>query len=179
MLAVVAAGCVGPAGSDPPGCAEDDPFFVIAAQAVPSATLLPCVNVLPTGWRLESTLVERGSAEMWLESDRAGVGAVQIVLTRRCDTGDAVEVAPAPDEAGTRRFEEPVALSPAYEANRYYVFDGGCVTYRFRFTSGAEPTLALEADEALSFTPRSVYVEQVREDFGLTLCGAGAPACEG
>lgn len=168
----------GSAGGDAPGCAaEDDPFFVIAAQAVPSATLLPCVSVVPTGWRFEGLLAERGQVQMWLESDRAGIRAVEAILTRRCDVGDAVEVAPAPDEAGTRRFEEPVSLTPAYVANRYYVFDGGCITYRFRFMAGAEPTLALEADQAMSFTPRSIYVDRVREEFDLTLCGAGAPSC--
>jgi hypothetical protein len=116
---------------------------------------------------------------MWLESDRAGIRAVEAILTPRCDVGDAIEVDPAPDEAGTRRFEEPVSLDPAYVANRYYVFDGGCITYRYRFAQDAAPTLALEADEALSFVARSVYVERVRDDFGLTLCGAGAPPCEG
>lgn len=180
LLLLTAPACAANRAGDAPGCAgDDDPFFVIAAQAVPSATLLPCVNVVPVGWRFEDSLVESGRARMWLESDRAGIRAVEASLTAHCDVGDAVEVEPAPDEAGTRRFEEPISLTPAYAANRYYVFEGGCVTYRFRFASGAEPTLALEADEALSFVPRSNYVDRVREDFNLPLCGAGAAPCAG
>lgn len=180
FLFLVASACAPGAGGDAPACGrEDDPFFILTAQAVPSATLLPCVDALRPGWRFEGSLVESGAARMWLESDRAGIRAVEAILTPRCDVGDAIEVDPAPDEAGTRRFEEPVSLDPAYVANRYYVFDGGCITYRYRFAQGAAPTLALEADEALSFVARSAYVERVRDDFGLTLCGAGAPPCEG
>jgi hypothetical protein len=177
---VAASACAPGVARVAPACAAgDDRFFVLAAQAVPTATLLPCVNVLPAGWRFEGVLVESGEARMWLESDRAGIRAVEAILTRQCSTSDAVEVDPAPDEAGTRRFEEPISLTPAYVADRYYVFEGGCITYRYRFVAGAAPTLALEADEALSFTPRSLYVDRVREEFGLTLCGAGAPPCEG
>ena len=36
-----------------------------------------------------------------------------------------------------------------FTANKYFVFPGGCVTYRYRFGPEAEATLALEADEAV------------------------------
>ena len=29
---------------------EDSEFFVLMAQSVPSATLLPCIRALPAGW---------------------------------------------------------------------------------------------------------------------------------
>ena len=58
-----------------------------------------------------------------------------------------------------------------------FVFLGGCVTYRYRFGADAEATLALEADEAVTFGLRTVLVRQVRDELGLTLCGAGAPPC--
>jgi hypothetical protein len=57
------------------------------------------------------------------------------------------------------------------------VFPGGCVTYRFRFGGDAEPTLALEVEEAVTFGLRTVLVQKIEQDFGLTLCGAGAPPC--
>jgi hypothetical protein len=53
------------------------------------------------------------------------------------------------------------------------------VTNRFRFSSGASATLALEAQQALSFVSRSVLVEQAKEETGLSLCGAEAPPCPG
>jgi hypothetical protein len=57
------------------------------------------------------------------------------------------------------------------------VFPGGCVTYRFRFGPDSEPTLALEVEEAVTFGLRTVLVQKIEQDFGLTLCGAGAPPC--
>ena len=92
---------------------------------------------------------------------------------------NAVEVTPGADEAGTRRFEEPISLPPRFVANRYYVFDGGCVTYRFAFNVNAAPTLSFDVDEALAFRPRDELVEWVREQDGLELCGAGASPCPG
>ena len=48
-----------------------------------------------------------------------------------------------------------------------------------RLGGDAEPTLALEADEAVTFGLRTVLVRKIEEEFGLTLCGAGAPPCVG
>ncbi len=58
------------------------------------------------------------------------------------------------------------------------LFEGGCVAYRYHFTGSTPPTLALEAEEALSFLPRSTIVEQVRHDYDQILCGSDAPPCE-
>jgi hypothetical protein len=159
--------------------ATNGTIFILAAQAVPTAMLLPCVAAFPPGWTYNGSVVGSGQASFWLDNDRAGIRAVEVDLTRSCDVADAVEVAPGPDEAGTRRFEQPISLGPAYQANRYYLFDGGCATYRFRFTPGAATTFALEAGEALSFRPRAPLVDLVRKEFGETLCGAGAPPCMG
>jgi hypothetical protein len=159
--------------------AFDGTIFTLAAQSVPSATLLPCVAKFPAGWSYDGSDVRSGRSSFWLDDDRAGARAVEVDLTRSCDVGTAVEVTPAADEAGTRRFEDPITLRPAYQANRYYTFPGGCVTYRFRFQAGASTTLALEVDEALSFRPRAALVAKVRDEFGETLCGADAPPCAG
>jgi hypothetical protein len=56
---------------------------------------------------------------------------------------------------------------------------GGGVTYRLSFTRAAAPALFDQADQFLGFTPRSVSVDGVRQDEGLTLCGAQAPPCPG
>jgi hypothetical protein len=53
------------------------------------------------------------------------------------------------------------------------------VTYRYRFGPEAAATLALEADQAVTFGLRTVLVAKVQEELGLTLCGAGAPPCVG
>lgn len=160
-------------------CRLDEPSLVLTAQAVPSATQLPCLAELPAGWSYAGADIRSDRARFWLDSDRGGIRAVEVELTRTCDTSDAVEVRPAPDEAGARVYAEPIALEPALWANRYVVFAGGCVTYRYRFVPDAPSTLSLEAEEALGLFPRSALVRDVEERYGVTLCGAGAPPCDG
>src|SRR5205085_641251 len=53
-----------------------------------------------------------------------------------------------------------------------------CVAYEFRFRPGASPVLAVAADSALAFQPRSSLVRHVRQTENLLLCGRGA-ACPG
>ena len=59
------------------------------------------------------------------------------------------------------------------------MFDGGCIVYRYRFAPESEPALVIEADSAVSTMPRADVVAEVRETLDLTVCGAGAPPCEG
>lgn len=160
-------------------CEVDDPSLVLSAQAVPTASLLPCIEEFPVGWIFGGSEIEKGLARFWLDSDRAGFQAIQVQLTETCDVSEAIEVAPGQDEAGTRRFEEPISLPPRFVANRYYLFEGGCVTYHFAFNPNASPELAVDIDEALSFRPRLSLVERMRETIGLELCGFGASPCPG
>jgi hypothetical protein len=113
-----------------------------------------------------------------MDSDRAGFHALTVLLTAQCDTSKAVEVPPEPGEPAMRRFEEPTALPPTFSGNRYYVFPGGCVTYRFSFATGATFGEAVQVTEALSFAVRAEGVVALAEE-GLILCGRGAPKCLG
>ena len=112
---------------------------VLVAQAVPSATLLPCIKTLPAGWSTQSLQARNGRAYFGLDSDRDGVGAVDVTLTRTCDVRDATEV--PSERTGARRFERVTRVTPGYVGDRYYTFDGGCVTYHFnlRGTTRGEP----------------------------------------
>jgi hypothetical protein len=160
-------------------CKPGDESLVLVAQAVPTATLLPCIAEFPVGWIFGGSEIRSGFVRFWLDSDRAGAQALEVRLTRQCNVSKAVEVAPGADEVGTRRFEQPISLPPRFVANRYYVFEGGCVTYRFAFNVDASPTLSFDVDEALAFRHREELVEWVREQDGLELCGAGASPCPG
>jgi hypothetical protein len=155
---------------------EDSELLLLAAQAVPTATLLPCIEGLPAGWSFGGSDVRSGNARFWLNSDRAGFHAVEVSLTRSCRTLGAVDVTSQTQEIGVQDLVREFRLDP-FTADRYLLFPGGCVTYRYRFAAGAEPALALEADQALTFGLRSTLVELVEDEFGLTLCGAGAPPC--
>lgn len=157
----------------------DDSVFVLLAQSVPSATELPCIAEFPAGWSFGGSDITSGLSRFWLDSDRGGVHAVEVSLRHTCDTTGAVEERPAPDEAGTRVFVRPDSLEPSFTGERFLMFEGGCIWYTFRFSPGASSTLAIEAVEALSTLPRETIVAEVNDQTGLTLCGAGAPPCDG
>jgi hypothetical protein len=149
---------------------------ILAAQAVPSAAVLPCIAALPSGWQVSGADIASGRASFWLDSDQAGPHAATITLTEACDTSGTREI--PSNQVGTRRFERPLSLRPQFSELRYYTFPGGCVTYLFRFPPGVSPVLAGAADTAVSFVPRSGLVSHVQRTEGLALCGRGAP-CPG
>ena len=99
-------------------------------------------------------------------------------MTRSCDVAKASQIPLSAPPPGLRRYEEPAGQHPN-ETITYFVFPGGCVTYHFSFNREAWPQLFVEADRALGFTPRSLYVNSIRDRSGLTLCGANAPPCLG
>jgi hypothetical protein len=150
---------------------------ILIAQSVPSATQVPCITALPAGWTFGGERFRNGRSEFWLDSDRAGFRAVTVTLSAACDAAGAVEVPTDPDEGGTRRFESPRSLPPYFQGDRFYVFPGGCVTYRFSFSRGGSFVLAQEATQALSFISRAVGVQQLALE-GFKLCGAGV-TCPG
>jgi hypothetical protein len=153
-------------------------IFILEAQAVPSATFIPCVEPLPAGWGYGGSDVRSGIARFWLNSELSGAHAVEYTLTRACDVSRAREVPLAFESIGLRKYEEP-ADRVADITVQHYVFTGGCVTSRFAFTRHGAPSIFDQVDGLIGFTPRSVYVNGLRQDEGLTLCGAGAPPCPG
>jgi hypothetical protein len=179
VMSAFAGACTNSTSSQPPCNRPEDRAFVLIAQAVPTATKLPCITGLPAGWRYGGSLIRDDLARMWLDSDLGGTHAVQIDLVGSCDTSDAVEVPPGPGEAGARVFQQPRSLPPLFVATRYVVFEGGCLRTQYDFHAGAPASLAIEADTAVAFLPRSTVARITREEFGLTLCGAGEPPCAG
>ena len=159
----------------PPVCGHGH-SMILAAQAVPSSAMLPCIAALPSGWTASLAEVGNGRAVFWLDSDLAGLRAVTVTLTAACDTSGAVRV--PSDQPGAARFERPLALQPRFMLVRIYTSAGGCITYQFSFAAGAAPSLAIFVDQAITFEPRSVLVDYVRRSEGLALCGRGA-ACPG
>jgi tRNA A-37 threonylcarbamoyl transferase component Bud32 len=160
-----------------PSC-DTDNDMVLMAQAVPSAVLVPCISALPAGWSVGGVRIDRGKGEFWLDSDRGGPEALQVTLRPPQDCNVAGALAVPSDEAGTRRFESPEQLPPNLQSTRYYVFDGGCVTYHFSFDNRANPSLIFEAENAVGFLRRSDLVHAIDDRTGLRLCGAGVP-CPG
>jgi hypothetical protein len=151
---------------------------LLEAQAVPSATLIPCLMPLPQGWIYGGSEVRSGLVRFWADSDRAGAHAAEARLTQTCDVSRATEIPLHAPPGDMRGYQEPAARQPP-TLIRYFVFTGGCVRYRYSFTRQTAPALFDEADQFLGFDSRSVFVNSVRNDTGLPLCGAEAPPCPG
>jgi hypothetical protein len=168
------AGCARPVASEftqarQPFCASGDepgtPFLVLMAQAVPSASQLPCVESLPAGWSVSEAFVRDGRARFALDSDRVGMHAVQVVLERTCQFGGAKVTRVPSDEPGTRRYERIGEVRPGvgFTGTRFYLFPGGCVTYQFRFNGEERARPIGEVTLSLSFVTRDAMQRLVRE----------------
>jgi hypothetical protein len=121
----------------------------LMAQAVPTATKLPCIASLPVGWSVDTAETIRGKANFSVGVGGGSSDPVTVTLTESC---------PAPVE-GTRQI--PI--------------EGGCVTYRSAIKDADVPSFAPAA--GLSFTPRAELVAAVEAQDDQVLCGALVPPC--
>jgi tRNA A-37 threonylcarbamoyl transferase component Bud32 len=160
----------------PPTC-KAQTVTVLMAQAVPTATAVPCIEALPTGLSFASAIAHNGEARFWLDSDRAGDRAITVTLTGGCDTSSG---RPVPtDEPGTERFDNDRAASSGGSGpDRFYRLPGGCVTYDYSVAARTDPDLTAATDDALGLLPRDDLAAYVHEQTGQRLCGAGT-TCPG
>jgi membrane-associated phospholipid phosphatase/tRNA A-37 threonylcarbamoyl transferase component Bud32 len=131
-------------------CTHLEPLWLMA-QAVPSASLVPCLDHLPVGWSVGSVAVNDGRSVVSLDHDRAGNAAVVLRLTATCDPGDAVEV--YSQVPGVRRYERIEYPTGRFVARWYEQFRGGCVAYRLE--SAADTNGQFAAETALMFDFRT------------------------
>jgi hypothetical protein len=172
-VCLAAAGCVSPVDTElsparEPACRyqgrQGTALVILMAQAVPTASQLPCVELLPAGWSVSDVFVRNGRVRFSLDSDRVGMHAVQVVLERYCSFGRVTRV--PSDHPGTRRYQEVISIEPGrrYQGAVYYVFPGGCVTYRLDFRSDEQARPLGEVTLALGFVTRDA-LRQTLSDF--------------
>jgi len=146
-----------PLGVNDVGCADLEPLWLMA-QSVPSASQVPCVQLLPVGWTVAQVTVNDGRSVLTLNHDRAGDGALVVRLTAACDRAGAVE-GPSP-VAGVRHYQRTESSAGGgFAATWYDQFPGGCVTSRLRLTTDPNGEFAAQAPAVLGFTTR----EQLRQ----------------
>jgi tRNA A-37 threonylcarbamoyl transferase component Bud32 len=144
-------------------CTDLEPLW-LQAQAVPSASLVPCVRSLPVGWTLRSVTVNDGRSVFTFDHDRAGPGAVVMRLTAACDTTGTVQTpSPVP---GMRRYQRVDRAAGAFGATWYDRFAGGCVTYRLHSTSDDEGWFAAEVPALVGFAGRDELREALSQRSG-------------
>jgi hypothetical protein len=147
----------------------------LQAQAVPSASQVPCVRFLPVGWRVAEVAVNNGRSLITLDHDRAGAGALVVRLTSACDPSGAVQGPSAtPGVRHSQRIESPTG---EFTATWYDQFPGGCVTSRLHLTTDPNGEFAGQAPQVLGFTSRTSLQEALsqRSDGRLQLDPGQAP----
>jgi tRNA A-37 threonylcarbamoyl transferase component Bud32 len=122
----------------------------LMAQAVPTATQLPCIDDLPLGWGTEQASVvnDRATFTVGIGSDLTN--AVVVTLVASCPTDGSVQTLPV---------------------------EGGCVTYQVPPGTEPDSVPSFEDGGGLRLMDRSELVAAVDQDEDLILCGAGAPPC--
>jgi hypothetical protein len=161
-------------------CADLEPQWLMA-QSVPSASLVPCLRSLPPGWAVGPVTVNNGRSVIPLNHDRAGADVLTIRLTAACDTQGATEV--AADHARIRRYQRIDRLAPRFEATRFDLFPGGCVTARAAGPAANRAEITGDLRTLLGYTTRQTLQQALdqRSDGRLrldpaTARSAGRPA---
>jgi tRNA A-37 threonylcarbamoyl transferase component Bud32/membrane-associated phospholipid phosphatase len=134
-------------------CSQLEPLWLMA-QSVPSASLVPCVQLRPVGWTVAGVAVDNGRSVITLDHDRAGKGAVVVELTSAsaCDLAGAEKV--TSEQRGAQRYWRVDSNVPVFAATRFYVFSGGCVSARLTAPAGSRQQLITETSSAFGFTTR-------------------------
>ena len=142
-------------------CEPHEPLLLMA-QSVPTASLVPCIELLPAGWTLGDVVVGNEGSRFTVTSDRGGVLVAE--LTASCDLAGAVEV--TSEQPGARRYLRIERDAAGVTTTRAYTFPGGCVTQRLVAPEASRQQLAGEASSALGFTTRGALAASVRRDSG-------------
>jgi tRNA A-37 threonylcarbamoyl transferase component Bud32 len=140
-----------PLGIDSLNCGEPEPLW-LQAQAVPSASLVPCLRPLPAGWTFAGANVRNGWSQFTVNQDRVGYPALTVRLTPTCDTSGAIR-RPS-NEPVTQRYERPQTGSSARGTTWYTLFPGGCITTQFHPASSTYAGFADEVTSTLDFATR-------------------------
>jgi membrane-associated phospholipid phosphatase len=133
------------------GCSDQEALWLMA-QAVPSATLVPCLQVTPPGWSLNDVKAGSGFASIVFNTDRPHQeAAVTVELLPSCDLAGATEV--SSEQPGSRRYIRIDRAATPVTVTRSYTFPGGCVTERY-VAVGSPQRLAADASSSFGFVTR-------------------------
>jgi hypothetical protein len=140
-----------PLGVKDVGCGDLEPLWLMA-QSVPSASLIPCLQLVPVDWTVAEVAVNNGRSVITLDHDRGGRAALVVRLSAACDLAGATEV--SSEQPGARRYLRVDPTSTEFSATRAYTFPGGCVTHRFRAAGPSALRLSDTASSEFGFLTR-------------------------
>jgi serine/threonine protein kinase len=135
-----------------PANCDAERTMITFAQAVPTATKIPCASDLPVGWNTPVAQVVNDKA--WFQigiGDSGTTAPIVVTLTATCP-------AAVPGEQRTP-------------------FEGGCITVSGEPPGNPVGVPAFTPNGGLTTIDRSTLVTMVDNETDQTLCGVGAPAC--
>jgi hypothetical protein len=134
-----------------PANCDAERTMITFAQAVPSATKVPCVTTLPVGWN--TPVAQAVNDKAWFQ---VGVGdgttsPIVVTLTATC----------------------PASVTGV----KQIPIDGGCITVTGEPGGNQLGVPAFTPNGGLTTIDRSTLVALVDQETDETLCGVGTPAC--
>jgi hypothetical protein len=139
-------------GGNDVGCGDLEPLWLMA-QSAPSASLAPCVQLLPVGWTVAQVTVNNGRSVITVDHDRAGKRALVVELTAAaCDLTGATQV--TSEQRGVDRYWRVDRTAPSFSAARLYDFPGGCITEQLTVPAASRQQLTTESSSAFGFITR-------------------------
>jgi hypothetical protein len=145
------------------GCTSREPLWLMA-QSVPSATLVPCMQLIPAGWTVVEVRVQDGRSLIAFDTDRAGTATVVVELAASCDRTGAAEV--TSEQPGALRYWRVDHSAPKFSATRFYEFPGGCLVERFRSDTAPPAEFASTASLGLGFVTRQELRQMLSQRSG-------------
>jgi serine/threonine protein kinase len=135
-----------------PANCDSERTMITFAQAVPSATKLPCVSNLPVGWG--TPVAQAVNDKAWFQvgiGDSGTVSPIVVTLTATCP----------PPVTGVKQI--PI--------------EGGCITVTGAPEGNQIGVPSFTPNGGLTTIDRSSVVALVERETDQTLCGVGAPSC--
>jgi hypothetical protein len=145
-----------------PGTAcPSDSRNLIAAQSVPSASLVPCIAALGGRWSLTSEgYTDDGTQLAYMGEDAPDV-TWHVDFSASCDTAGATQ---SGQQQGAAIFRREEQSSSTYSRDQSFVFDGGCVVSSIDVPLRYDRQLILDdIDESLVLVERSALNVEVRD----------------
>jgi hypothetical protein len=139
----------------------------LAAQSVPQASFVPCIQQLASGWRSTSFKSVRGHTRFVLIPIANGGRPVAVELLPRCQVSGAPPTTPR--AAGVRTYRHLRSITPRYAGTLYDVFPGGCVTYDFDFARGPHISLTEQFEASVGLLSRTELRVGLQKKLGLHL----------
>lgn len=130
------------------------PATALMSRSVPSATLVPCVRELPSGWVVDGFTASDAGAAFALVGPETSEGRVDVAFTRGC--GGVVGATVRSDERAAELSEE-VRRDDPFAARWTYRFDGGCARIDVSLGGDADVgRVTQDLRRALSFVSASL-----------------------